>query len=671
MHNCLSLWFLVLLYTALTIPFAAAGSAQTRAEESPPSPVVDLLQLEEDGVKAAVNRVSASAVQIETIGGNAREAGVSTGTVVSADGLVLTAAYNLRHEPANIFVKAITADADQPERYIAEIVATDNSRNLCLLKVELPEDVELIPAIAAAEDSLPIGATTIAIGKVHDSSAASISVGIISAADRIWGRAIQTDAKISRSNYGGPLVNLSGDTIGVLVPLSPDDGSVEAGSEWYDSGIGFAIPLESYSASISRMAQGADLNQGLLGITLSGEDLYSDVPEIEFCAHRSPASECGLKIGDIIIAIDDRSVISQAQMKHVLGPKYAGDNVEITVMRNDQKETLTATLTDKIDPFVELAIGIIPERKADDKAATIEHVFPDSPAANGELSRGDIISAINAEEVKTWDDFQNSINQLEDGETIEIVVRNESASNPSPAQTKTIELAPLSASMPSADAGQPKAQDDDRPKKDLLTVPIKVAGSANLCTAFLPANDGKKSATGHPLFIWVAQPGDLEMEKMQKTVEEVVTRHGLVVLVPQSLNPQGWSAEETEFIVKAIGKVKNRIKIDENRIAIGGEQTAARMGCITALLHRDTFRGLIMFDSLFPRRIPKVGTRPDQRLMILLAASSDFKHVDKLEKMKSVFEKRKFPITQIQSKDKSLAKMLPQIATWINALDRH
>ena len=204
MHNCLSLWFLLLLNTALAIPFAAIGSAQTRAEESNPSSVVDLLQLEEDGVKAAVNRVSASAVQIETIGGNAREAGVSTGTVVSAEGLVLTAAYNLRHEPANIFVKAITADADQPERYIAEIVATDNSRNLCLLKVELPEDVELIPAIAAAEDSLPIGATTIAIGKVHDSSAASISVGIISAADRIWGRAIQTDAKISRSNYGGP-----------------------------------------------------------------------------------------------------------------------------------------------------------------------------------------------------------------------------------------------------------------------------------------------------------------------------------------------------------------------------------------------------------------------------------------------------------------------------------
>ena len=670
MRNFLLLWFLVLMHAALVIPFASGTSAQTLGEDLRPAPAVDFLQLEEDGVKAAVNRASSSTVQIESIGGNAIEASVSTGTVVSTDGMVLTAAYNLRHEPTDIFIKAIAADSRQPQRYIAKLLATDNSRNLCLLKVNLPDGVELIPAVAAAENTLRVGTTTIALGKVHDSTAASISVGILSATDRIWGRAVQTDAKISRSNYGGPLINLKGDTIGVLVPLSPNDGSVEAGSEWYDSGIGFAIPLESYYASIDRMAQGTDLDQGLLGITLTGKNLYSDVPEIKFCAPKSPASECGLKVEDTIIAIEGQSVISQSQMKHVIGPKYAGDDIKITVMREQKKETLTATLTDKIEPFVELAIGVIPAHGSDVTTAVIGHVLSGSPAAKSELSRGDIISAINTQEVNTWDDFQTSINQLEAGETIEIVVRNESESNPSPAQTKTIKLAPLAASMPVLDPDDGQAE-DDQPMGELLVVPIKVAGSANLCTAFLPNDEDEKNSTQHPLFVWVAQPGDLDADKIKETVKEVVTRLGLVVLVPQSLNPRGWNPEETEFIVKAIGKVKNRIKIDKDRIAIGGEKTSAKMSCLTALLNRGTIKGLIMFDSLFPSRTPKVETRPDQRLMILLAASDDFKQIDKLEKMKSVFEKRKFPISQLPTQDKSLTQMLPQITSWINALDRH
>jgi len=673
MQNCLSLWLSIFFHCTFAIFCCGVALAQTRVDESQPASV-DLLQLEETSIKAAVKRVSVSVVQIETIGGNARDAGVSTGTIVSADGLILTAAYNLRHKPTSIFVRAVSDTAQGPERFIATLLATDNSRNLCLLKADLPEDVTLTPAIAAPEDALLVGATTIAIGKVHDPRAASISVGIISATDRIWGRAVQTDAKISRSNYGGPLINLSGETIGILVPLSPEDSSVEAGAQWYDSGIGFAIPLESYYSSIVRLTQNTDLDQGLLGVTLDGDDLYADVPEIKFCAPRSPASECGLKPGDTILAIDDRPVTSQSQMKHVIGKKYAGDNISITILRNDRQETLTATLTDTIDPFVELAIGIIPDRNSAPNAATVAQVFADSPAEQSGLSRGDIISALNTEEIETWDDFQSAVNQLAVGETIEIVVRNESASNPSPAQTKTVELVPLSASLPPDDQEEvpgEEAGDDEASTSELVSIPIKVAGSANLCTAFLPEVELPRPNHGQPLLVWVAQPGIEDLQPMQEAVEQIAVRHGLVVLVPRSLNPQGWSPEEAEFIVKAIGKLKKRVKIDDRRIAIGGESTAAKMSCLAAFLNRETFHGLIMFNSLFPRRIPKIQTRPDQRLMILLAASDDFKQVDELEKMKSAIEKQKFPINRIRSQDSSLAKMLPQIAAWIDVLDRH
>ena len=682
MIHRVSFSLLFLVHALLVIPLADSAISQTttngqaKREALNNELEIDILQLEEAAVKAAVQKVAASVVQIETIGGAADDAGVSTGTVVSADGLVLTAAYNLRHEPSSIFVKAISSTSKEPERFVAELLATDNSRNMCLLKVDLPADVELVPAFAAAESSLRVGSTTIAIGKVHDAAAASISVGILSATQRIWGRAVQTDAKISRTNYGGPLVNFEGETIGVLVPLSPDDDGVEAGAEWYDSGIGFAVPLENYYDAIQHMSEGTDLSQGLLGITLTAKDIYADVPKIELCSPKSPAVECGLLPGDTIVAVDGVPVISQSQMKHVTGPKYAGDEITLTVRRSDQEKSFTATLVDRIDPFVELAIGVIPVRSGKGKAAEIAQVLLGTPAAETPLTRGDIISAVNSEEVKTWDDFQSKINQLEPDAEIEIVVRNETGANRSPAETKTISLVPLSASLPVT--SDDDAVDDSDVRKseewDLVEVAIKVAGSANRCTAFIPSRKlpkGGKDDSERPLFVWVAQPGIADVEEMRQAVEPFVTQRGMAVIVPQSFNPQGWSPEETEFIVKAIGKLKKRVAIDDDRVAIGGEQTAAKMSSLTAFIHRETFRGLIMYNSLFPGRIPKIETRPDQRLMILMVTGNKFGKIDKLEKMKAVIEKRKFPLYHLPANDETFAEMLPQISLWIDALDRH
>ncbi len=654
------------------VPFSDRAFSQTDQQQLPPDVAIDALALEEKGVKKAVQHVASSVVQIETIGGIIKDAGISTGTIVSTDGLVLTAAYNLRHEPSSIFVNAVAAKADAPKRFIAKLLATDHSRNICLLQVQLPQGVELTPAVPASRNGLPIGSTTIAIGKVHDPVSPSISVGILSATGRIWGRAVQTDAKVSRTNYGGPLINLQGNTIGVLVPLSHNDGGVEAGSEWYDSGIGFAVPLGNYDNAIKRMRQGADLHQGLLGVVLKVDDIYADVPLIDYCSPKSPAAECGLLPGDIVIAVDDRPVISQTQLKHATGPKYAGEEIALTVSRDDQERTLLATLADKILPFEELAIGIIPTR-TEPEVASIQGILPGSPAEASELAEGDIISAINTDEVKTWDDFKYEINQLQPGEEVEIVVRNDTANNRSAPQTKKVKLAPLSASIPPPTDNHEGENGANETLLKLTQVPIQVSSSANRCTAFLPEYQIDQSDDGEekfPLLVWVAPAGEVDLEKIRQSVESMVTQHGVAVLVPQSLNPQGWTAEEAEFIVKATTRLKKRIAIDENRVAIGGELTAAKMSALAAFSNRDMFRGLILCNSLFPRRIPKIETRPDKRLMLLLATSEKLAETDQFEAMKSTIEQLKFPFHQILTEENSFAAMLPEIARWIDGLDR-
>ena len=91
---------------------------------------------------------------------------------------------------------------------------------------------------------MTVGQWTIAVGRTFNQKEPNISVGVLSATNRIWSTAIQTDAKISPANYGGPLIDSRGRVLGVLVPLSPQkQGGEIAGAEWYDSGIGFAVPL--------------------------------------------------------------------------------------------------------------------------------------------------------------------------------------------------------------------------------------------------------------------------------------------------------------------------------------------------------------------------------------------------------------------------------------------
>ncbi len=112
---------------------------------------------------------------------------------------------------------------------------------LVLLKVAADEALPVPTWVPRQE--LAVGQWTIAVGRTYPGSFPNVSVGILSAINRVWGKAVQTDAKVSPSNYGGPLIDIRGRVIGVLVPLSPQQEGEFAGAEWYDSGIGFAVPL--------------------------------------------------------------------------------------------------------------------------------------------------------------------------------------------------------------------------------------------------------------------------------------------------------------------------------------------------------------------------------------------------------------------------------------------
>ncbi len=154
------------------------------------SAAADVTQLEEAATMAAVSQIAPSVVKIETIGGLERVGRVlvstapTTGLIVDPDGFIISSAFNFVQQPASILVTL-----SDGTKAAAEIVARDNSRMLVLLKIDLKPDQKLPvpPAVPRAE--MRVGQWTIAVGRSMDSETPNISVGILSARDRIWGRA--------------------------------------------------------------------------------------------------------------------------------------------------------------------------------------------------------------------------------------------------------------------------------------------------------------------------------------------------------------------------------------------------------------------------------------------------------------------------------------------------
>ncbi|HPM83617.1 MAG TPA: PDZ domain-containing protein, partial [Candidatus Anammoximicrobium sp.] len=356
---------------------------------SAPAAPDDLVALEEQAVKAAVAKIAPSVLRIETIGGLERVervlvgTGATTGLAVSADGYIISSAFNFIQQPSSILVTLPSG-----KRATAQIVARDRSRMLVLLKVAGDEPL-VVPELVPRQEMV-VGQWTIAVGRTFEQDQPNVSVGILSATSRIWGKAVQTDAKISPSNYGGPLIDIRGRVLGVLVPLSPQQQDEVAGAEWYDSGIGFAIPLIDVVRHLDKLKRGEELHPGLLGITLKGNDIYGDPPDIAACQPKSPAKQAGLQAGDRIVEVDGIKIVRQTQLRHALGPRYAGDQVKIVVLRGDQRLELAVELADKLEPYENPFLGLLPGRSPVAKpGVTIRYVYPGSPAAEAGIQAED------------------------------------------------------------------------------------------------------------------------------------------------------------------------------------------------------------------------------------------------------------------------------------------
>jgi len=640
------------------------GAQQARAQE-------DVLELEERAITAAAAKVAPSVVRIETVGGLERvgkllvATGPTTGLIVSEDGYVVSSAFNFVQKPTSILITLPGGT-----RSAANIVARDHARMLVLLKVNTTEKLPVPTAVPRSE--MRVGQWTIAVGRTFDAGQVSMSAGILSAKERIWSKAIQTDAKISPTNYGGPLIDIQGRVLGVLAPLSPQgQGGELGGAEWYDSGIGFAVPLTDILAHLATLKSGKDLHPGLLGISLKPGDIYALPAEIAAVPPNSPAAKAGIKAGDVVTAIDGQPIVRQAQLKHALGPKYAGEKVKLTIARKvdkkDEKIDLEAELADVLIPYEHSILGVLPMRGTKEKGVTVRYVFPSTPAAEAGIKTGDRFIEVDGKAFTDAAALQQLVSSLDPAKKVNLKFLRDGNE-----QTASVSLAKLTADIPKdlpPAVVDTLAEPGEKPTTGVIE--IKLPEEKNQCLAIVPNNYHPQVA--HGVLVYLPPSGNVDREKLTTRFKALAERNQAIILVPQSADAKKWDPTESAFVRKTLDDLMAHYTVDPTRVAIFGAEASGTMAFLTALELRDRIRGLAVTEATPPARLKMPETDPVNRLAILLAAADKSPVKATIAAVEKKLKEAKFPVITHSLGEKPHEFTADDDAVlfrWLDTLDR-
>ena len=278
--------------------------------------------------------------------------GLGSGFIISDDGYILTN----DHVAGN--ATEVTVTMTNGKHYKAKIIGSDPVTDICLLKI----DENNLPYIEFGNSNeVIIGEWVIALGnpfglfEINDKP--TVTVGVISATgmnlepinNRYYLNMIQTDAAINGGNSGGPLVNSLGEVIGMNT-LIFTGGSGAQGS----IGLGFAIPINKVKRIINELKDKGkidrDFDIGLriqsLDETIANYYKLSDTRGVIITQvlPKSPASQSGLKVGDIILQIDDYKINNEQTIVGVFQEFRTGQTISLKILRDNEELIKKMTL---------------------------------------------------------------------------------------------------------------------------------------------------------------------------------------------------------------------------------------------------------------------------------------------------------------------------------------
>ena len=357
-----------------------------------------------------------------------------SGLIVNAeDGYVVT-----NHHVVDEAEKIVVTLLDRRE-FEATVIGSDRHTDVAVLKIDATDLQELE---FGDSDELRVGDFVVAIGNPFGFGQ-TVTSGIVSALGRTglgiekYEDFIQTDASINPGNSGGPLVDLEGNVVGINTAIIGTTGSI---------GIGFAIPSNMVTSILSQLIEDGQVSRGVLGITYNEvTPLVADINNLDSLKgalihdviEGSSADRAGLKINDIIVAIDDEEIVDHNSLSARLGLKRVGEVVKVEFVRNGSTRSVQAELTEVSDI---LGTDVIPEFKGvvlgelksshesyrftQSMGVVVEEVETTSSAYVNGLRKNDVITHVNRSRVESLEQFYGLVKKIEEIYVIRIARKN-------------------------------------------------------------------------------------------------------------------------------------------------------------------------------------------------------------------------------------------------------
>ncbi len=364
---------------------------------------------------------------------------LGSGFIISKDGYILTNTHVIEN------ATEIKVSLSDEKVYEAEVVGRDPKTDIALIKIKA--DGDFPTASLGNSEELEVGDWVIAIGNPFGLDQ-TVTAGIVSAKGRVIGAGpydnfIQTDASINPGNSGGPLFNTKGEVIGINTMIfSPSGGNV---------GIGFAIPVNMAKELLPQLKEKGKITRGWLGVMI--QHVTPELAEsfgmskekgalIADVVKDSPADSAGIKRGDIILRYNGKDVDKMNDLSRLVAVTPVGKEIELFILREGKEVRLKVKIEEMKEEKEAVAekgekdLGmnvqeITPEiarylSLEDTSGVIVTEVDADSPAADAEIGRGDIIKEVNRVTIKTLSDYKKAIKATKGNKVLLLVKRGDS-----------------------------------------------------------------------------------------------------------------------------------------------------------------------------------------------------------------------------------------------------
>ena len=372
-----------------------------------------------------------------------------SGFIISPDGYILTNNHVIEGASKVEVHYGADSDGNGGHTVTAKIIGRDPATDIALLKIDVGNNLPNVPL--GDSDRIRKGDWAIAIGNPFQFDN-TLTVGVISAKGRALGLSdetrsfenfIQTDAAINFGNSGGPLLNINGEVVGI-------NTAIRGGGA---QGLGFATPINTAKRLLPELKEGkvtrGYLGMGIVPVTDEAKESFN-LPDargalVQTVESGKPADKAGVKPGDVVVAIDGKQINTNRDLIDYISYLPVGSNVNITVIRDGKRETLTAkTATRPLEASNDLQDNneqIEPSRNKlgmsvtdltpqvrqtygiDDGVHGVVVTSVKEVSAAGEvLSEGDVISEVQGMKINNVGDFRTAIDKTHSGQTIHIYV---------------------------------------------------------------------------------------------------------------------------------------------------------------------------------------------------------------------------------------------------------